>query len=253
MKNIKDKILDLFNKEEILSKIDMKKLIVTSVILAVVLCKVFLNWNTNFADKKVLVEDKENAIEATKEDFENKNSDKTIKNDKSIKREDKNEKITIYITGAVANPGVITLESNKRLDDAIKLLGGLHEKADLERINLAMILEDSQHYIIPYKGEDTHQSSGNENEGIANSNENGASDEKHKNSLKNNPDKGKININTADESELISIPGVGPATAKKIINHRENNGKFKDIEGIKDVSGIGDKKYENMKDYIVVK
>ena len=63
----------------------------------------------------------------------------------------------------------------------------------------------------------------------------------------------KININKATQTELETIPGVGPSTALKIIEYREQNGKFKSIENIKNVSGIGDAKYEKMKDYITVK
>lgn len=65
--------------------------------------------------------------------------------------------------------------------------------------------------------------------------------------------KNKININKATQTELETIPGIGPSTALKIINYRENNGKFSSIEDIKNVSGIGDVKYENIKDYISVK
>lgn len=64
---------------------------------------------------------------------------------------------------------------------------------------------------------------------------------------------GKININTADEKSMESIPGVGPATAKKIVDYRTKQGKFASIEDIKNVSGIGDKKFESMKDFISVK
>ena len=63
----------------------------------------------------------------------------------------------------------------------------------------------------------------------------------------------KININKATQAELETIPGVGPSTALKIINYRNENGKYKNIEDIKNVSGIGDAKFEKMKDYITIK
>ena len=66
-------------------------------------------------------------------------------------------------------------------------------------------------------------------------------------------EKGKININSADETELQEIPGVGEVTAKKIIEYREQNGKFKNIEDIKNVKGIGEGKYEEMKENICIK
>ena len=63
----------------------------------------------------------------------------------------------------------------------------------------------------------------------------------------------KININKATESELESLPGIGPSTAQKIINYRNEKGKFNNIEDIKNVSGIGDSKYNNIKDLISIK
>ena len=63
----------------------------------------------------------------------------------------------------------------------------------------------------------------------------------------------KININKATQAELEIIPGIGPSTALKIINYRNENGKFKSIEDVKNISGIGDSKYEKMKDYITIK
>ena len=63
----------------------------------------------------------------------------------------------------------------------------------------------------------------------------------------------EININTATQTELETLPGIGPSTSSKIISYRKENGKFKTIEDIKEVSGIGDAKYENIKDLICVK
>ena len=96
----------------------------------------------------------------------------------------------MYITGAVKNSGVVVVKEEERLDDAVKKLGGLTEEADLERINLAIILEDGMHYKIPKIGEEAVE------------------EEQQKD--------GKVNINRADKSELENIPGVGPATADKI-------------------------------------
>ena len=140
--------------------------------------------------------------------------------------------IVVYITGAVQNPGVIDIPEDSRVIDAINAAGGLTSSADLEAINMAQRVKDGQHVTVP-------EISSNENDNRIASKK---STSTQKNSL--------VNINTADESELISLPGIGPATAKKIIDYRENNGAFIEIEDIKKVRGIGQSKFENMKDFI---
>lgn len=162
----------------------------------------------------------------------------------------KNSKIVVYISGAVASPGVITIGGDKRLDDAIKMVGGLAKDADINRINLAMNLEDSQHYIIPYKGQDDQGLEAGQS-GQARGQVSGSGGQVG--GPGQGSSDGKININTADEKSMESIPGVGPATAKKIVDYRTKQGKFASIEDIKNVSGIGDKKFESMKDFISVK
>lgn len=142
--------------------------------------------------------------------------------------------IVVYICGAVKESKVITLEENSRICDAIDAVGGLTDEADLTNINLAYILEDGEKIYIPKKGEEIQDISASSYTSSATSNN-------------------KININKATQTELETIPGIGPSTALKIINYREENGKFSKIEDIKNVSGIGDAKYEQMKDYISIK
>lgn len=169
------------------------------------------------------------------------------------KAKNKNGKIVVYISGAVSSPGVISIGADKRLDDAIKMVGGLAKDADINRVNLAMNLEDSQHYIIPYKGQDVEADKAlSPGQGGSGSQVSGSQiGQGQANNQETNS--GKININMADEKSLESIPGVGPATAKKIVDYRTKQGKFNAIEDIKNVSGIGDKKFESMKDFISVK
>jgi len=142
--------------------------------------------------------------------------------------------IVVYICGAVKESKVITLKENSRICDAINAVGGLTDNADLSNINLAYILEDGEKVYIPEKGEEI---------------ENNLTSSYNNSSTTNN----KININKASQTELETIPGIGPSTALKIINYRKENGKFLKIEDIKNVSGIGNTKYESMKDYITVK
>lgn len=146
------------------------------------------------------------------------------------------EKIVVHISGEVINPGVITLKDGSRVVDAIDMAGGVTQNADLSKINLAYILEDAQKVHIPSKDEE------NTVEEITSQSN---SLNKEKNLI--------ININTANEKELQSLPGIGESTAKKIINYRKENGKFNSIEDIKNVSGIGESKFNKIKNNISIK
>lgn len=149
--------------------------------------------------------------------------------------------IIVYICGEVKESKVLTLKENSRICDAIDAVGGLTENADLTNINLAYILEDGEKIYIPKKGVDS-QTENNSN-----------SSSQTSSYISNSSKTTKININKATQTELETIPGIGPSSALKIINYREENEKFKSIEDIKNVSGIGDKKFESIKDYITVK
>lgn len=153
-----------------------------------------------------------------------------------------NDKVTIYISGEVKNPGVVELKYDARLADGVDLCGGLTEDANLNGINLAMKIKDEGHYIIPKVGEETADTVTNDNEYR---NENNTSNESE---INNN----KININTADLSELDSLPGFGQVTAQKIIEYRQEHTKFNSIEELMNIKGIGEKKFNNVKDYIYV-
>lgn len=141
--------------------------------------------------------------------------------------------IMVHISGQVYYPGLIELESDSRVKDAVDLAGGLKKEADIDKINLAKKLEDEEKIYVPKKGEDIDI----EISSISNS---------------TTSDNSKININTCTKDELMSLPGVGEVTASKIIDYRSAN-KFKSIEDIMNVSGIGTKKYEDLKDLIIVK
>lgn len=160
------------------------------------------------------------------------------------KEDNKKTNIVIYITGAVKKEGVFKLAENSRIADAIDIAGGLEEGADIKNINLALILEDGTKIYIPKEGEKMQN---NMEENNTDSNENN-NNEKNKAQSKSK----KININKATQSELETIPGIGPSTALKIIEYRKNKGNFKKIEDIKNIKGIGENKYIKMKDYIIV-
>lgn len=150
-------------------------------------------------------------------------------------------KIVIHITGEVEEEGVIELEKGARISDAIEEAGGTTEKADLSNVNLAYSLSDGQKVKIPNINEKDEEIIVVEEKAGDNIIIEG-----------NKSKEEKININKAAQTEIETLPGIGPSTALKIINYRNEHGKFKNIRDIKNVSGIGDSKFENIKEYICV-
>lgn len=149
-----------------------------------------------------------------------------------------NTKIKVYITGEVKNQGVIELEEGDRIADAIEKAGGQTEQASLKNVNLAYQLEDGQKIYIPNVND-------NETE-IIDDGASGVVDDTTANQT-------VVNINKADETELQSLNGIGESLATSIVQYRKENGKFETIEDLKNVPGIGDNKFENIKEYIKVK
>ena len=130
--------------------------------------------------------------------------------------------LTIYVSGAVASPGVYTLADGSRVQDAIQAAGGLVPGAEAERINLAALLKDGQQIDVP---------------GIVSSS--------HVNA-------GRVNINIASVSEFETLPGIGPTMAQAIVDYRIQNGPFLGIQDILNVPGIGQATFERIKDYLTV-
>lgn len=161
--------------------------------------------------------------------------------EKSMQNEDNSTEklITVYISGEVNKPGIVNLSNDDRLATAVEMVGGTTENADLNSVNMAIKLQDEMHYIIPKIGDVIKENDSK----IVDNNTNQV--EVSNTSL--------ININKATLEELDKLPGVGEATANKIVNHRNENGEFKSIDEIKNVNGIGDKKFEDMKNLICVK
>ena len=145
------------------------------------------------------------------------------------------KEITIYVTGAVNKPGLVKVAEGARAADAINACGGLLPIADSEKINLAQNLKDGQQLKVPEK----ERSNSNVDKSKADMSKNGGSGE-------------LVNINTADEKALNTLPGIGPAMAKRIIEYRETEGLFQSIEDIKKIRGIGDAKFEKLKDKICI-
>ncbi len=154
--------------------------------------------------------------------------------------------VIVHVTGAVKNPGIVKLKEGSRIEDAIEAAGGLTENADISDVNLAYILEDGIKLRIPSTSDET----------ITNTDiliENNGENIIEETNTSTNNSNGSININKATEAELDTLPGIGPSLASKIVEYREQNGKFSTIEDIKNVTGIGESKYESIKDFICIK
>lgn len=161
--------------------------------------------------------------------------------------EEENNTIVVHITGEVNYPGVVVLKEGARVVDAIEAGGGETDEADLSSLNLAYMLSDGEKIYVPNKEETSQESQ--EREYITSAKDNS---EQSENGEKSTGTNFKININTAKQEELTQITGIGESTAKKIIEYRTQNGKFKSIEDIKNIPGIGDSKFNAMKEEITV-
>ena len=192
----------------------------------------------NIEDGMLNLEEINEVIEGSEETEEVENE---TNNESNIDGEDEEvEEIIVHITGEVNKPGIVVLKSNSRIADAINEAGGATKEADLNQINLAYILEDGQKIYIPNKNEKI-----DEDEYIT---------EGNGNNIGNNSQKEgeKVNINEAMQTELEELPGIGPSLASRIIEYREQNGDFKKIEELQNVKGIGDAKYDDIKDKVTV-
>jgi competence protein ComEA len=143
--------------------------------------------------------------------------------------------IVVYIIGAVHEPGVIRIKEGSRMYEVVEAAGGATDDANIELVNLASIVKDEQKVIIPYI-----ESGDNINMAM-----------ERINSLMSN-NKGLVNINTATQTELQSLTGIGESTAMKIINYRNQNGYFENVEELMNVSGIGKSKFNAIKNDITV-
>lgn len=133
--------------------------------------------------------------------------------------------VFVHVTGAVARPGLFELAEGARVIDAIAAAGGFTDTANREELNLARLLTDGEQFSVPEEG--------GQAPGAA------ASDS-------------RVNLNTADAAALDTLPRVGPAMAERILAWRDANGRFTTIDDLRNVSGIGDKTFEGLRELITV-
>lgn len=164
-------------------------------------------------------------------DKKKSSKNKNHKNNKNVNGEpDTSDVMYIDIEGAVVNPGVYRIREGDRIFHAIAKAGGLKDTADINSINKAEVLSDGQKIYIYELGEEGHSG------GLTSDEISGE----------------KININIADVNKLQEIEGIGPSMANRIVEYRNTNGRFKKIDDLKNVSGIGEKRFESMKNSITI-
>ena len=237
-----------------------KKELVISVIIALILSFIMMFITQGKSSNNLIVyKSTKNSISKTKNSQESnidnkvKVSENNVQIETSTEKSDdtskQNSEIAVYISGEVKKPQVVKMKTGDRLVDAVEKCGGMTKDADLNSINLALLLKDEAHYIIPKIGDTSIVSQQN----YVNQS---STDDKSINSISSvdtsNSSKSTININTADKTALMSLPSIGEKTAQKIIDYRENNGKFQTKEELKNVTGIGDKKYSQLEEFITV-
>ena len=139
--------------------------------------------------------------------------------------EEQPETIFVYVCGAVVNEGVYELPAGSRRYEAIELAGGFTEIAATTEVNQAAVLTDEETIYVPNYSEAVQTDA---------------------------KEDGKVNVNTATEEELMTLPGVGESKAKAIVSYREENGGFKTVEEIMEISGIKEGLFNKIKDYIKI-
>lgn len=206
--------------------------------------------------------DSKNFEEVYSDEILTSNSKDSMKENSQSNEKGKNEDeeeamMAVHVTGEVKNPGVVKVKEGSRIQDIIEKAGGLTENADITEVNLAFVVEDGMKVRIPSNDDEINKENSekreieetNRNEYITQDSGKGVivSDEGIDTSSS------IVNINTASQTELEELPGIGPSISSRIVEYRNEKGKFKSIEDIKNVTGIGDSKFEKIKDLIKVK
>lgn len=200
---------------------------------------------TSFREAEVVSE--KEVLKMFKEDdskLENIQDNEKI-NSQSKEQETMIEKknIVVEIKGEVKNPNVYTLNEGSRINELIAKAGGLTNEADIDNINRASLVSDGQCIVIGNINDSEEQK-----EEIATMQNSGTS----QNNASSSGGEGMVNINTATSEQLQTLTGIGEAKATAIIDYRETSGGFKSIDDLKNISGIGEKTLEKIRDRLVI-
>ncbi|MCO7175661.1 helix-hairpin-helix domain-containing protein [Sporolactobacillus kofuensis] len=207
-----------------------KTVIILCLIILIICLWLFYRHQSNL--KKTITLEKTSAVFSNSD---SRTSKQNTEGSRSMKDQNTEAKeFIVDIKGAVVHPGIYHVRPDDRVIDGITLAGGLTKKADRNKVNLAQKVADEMVIYVPVKGE----------EGV-NSLSNPMGSEGGERPVQDGVE--KVNINTADEQKMQDLPGIGPAKAKAIILYREENGPFKSLDDLTNVSGIGDKSLEKIK------
>lgn len=176
----------------------------------------------------------------------------TVKPVLEVPEQSRVKNLNVHVLGAVVNPGVYVLPADNRIIDAVNKAVPLGE-ADLDSLKLAAKVIDGQDIYVPFKNDQNGSAAAGSQPGVIASNTGRSGGSAFgPSAVMGSAATGLVNINTADQAQLDTLPGIGSSLAQRIIDYRESNGPFKDIGDLKDVSGIGDKNFESLKDRITV-
>ena len=147
------------------------------------------------------------------------------------------KKLCVYVTGAVAQPGMCYASARARYGDVIKLAGGLTEQADVNKVNLAKKCKDGCQVHVPIRKEKTRRTAAGQKSHLSRNTRTGAA------AVPAETGQRKVNINRASARELESLPGIGPALARRILDYREKK-RFSSVKELQQVPGIGPAKFK---------
>ncbi|QUH20515.1 helix-hairpin-helix domain-containing protein [Alkaliphilus sp. B6464] len=203
------------------------------IVIAIIVIVLGFSISNYIKQQKVYVLSREE-----KKDILHESSTESGKDSSSNRDEINSEKIVVHIEGEVVSPGVYELDKDTRVFDVIEAAGGLLETANRKKINLAKKIVDEEYIYIPSEGDENVEIPNITNAPIT---------------TNINKNESLININNASMAELNSLPGIGEVLANRIVEYRSEKGDFKSVEELKNVSGIGDKKFSEIKDKVTVK
>ncbi|HEX5586688.1 MAG TPA: helix-hairpin-helix domain-containing protein, partial [Acidimicrobiia bacterium] len=156
-------------------------------------------------------------------------------------------KVVVHVAGAVVRAGVVELPGNARVIDAVEAVGGATLDGDLDRLNLAARVEDGSRVYVPKRGEaDPGVLAGAPGPASGGSSSTGAS------STGAPSPTAKVNLNTATQEQLEALPGIGPTYAQSIIAARTSRGGFTSVNELREVRGIGDKRFAELAPLVTV-
>lgn len=165
--------------------------------------------------------------------------------------------IAVHVAGAVRRPGMVCLAKGARINDAVQLAGGALPGADLNAVNLATKVTDGQQIVVPRKGEIVAAMSGSGAAGAAQLPAGAAADGAAGAGGAGQAGAGQgatggatVELNSATVAQFDSLPGIGPVLAQRIFDYRTQHGKFTKVEDLRQVEGIGPKKFEQLKSQV---